>query len=165
MELENFYQTVFTQSRQNVGSGFCFGDERQYFTGGEYVQCNQDFDGVNFQVNSSDNDSGYCTSPLSPEYSCKSSNSPSIRLPRIPPIEVLQQRRLAANARERKRAGKINNAFTKLRQVLPGFKDREISKYEAIRIAQDYIKHLVQMLEQDDEKKQENKQDEGHLEK
>ena len=53
------------------------------------------------------------------------------KLPKIPPIQDLQQRRLAANARERKRANKINFAFNRLRKVLPGFTDREISKFEA----------------------------------
>ena len=72
------------------------------------------------------------------------------KLPRIPPLAVLQQRRLAANARERKRANKINFAFNRLRKVLPGFQDREISKYEAIQLAQDYIKQLVEVLETDE---------------
>ena len=79
----------------------------------------------------------------------KKSDSGS-RLPKIPPIEVLQQRRLAANARERKRANKINSAFNRLRKVLPGFSDREISKFEAIQLARDYIAQLSTMLEQDD---------------
>ena len=71
------------------------------------------------------------------------------KLPKIPPIEVLQQRRLAANARERKRANKINFAFNRLRKVLPGFTDREISKFEAIQLARDYIAQLSTMLEED----------------
>ena len=78
-----------------------------------------------------------------------SSPSPPSRLPRIPPLHVLQKRRLAANARERKRADKINSAYGRLRQVLPGFHDREISKFEALQLAQDYIKHLARILEED----------------
>ena len=78
-----------------------------------------------------------------------SSPSPPSRLPRIPPLHVLQKRRLAANARERKRADKINSAYGRLRQVLPGFQDREISKFEALQLAQDYIKHLAQILKDD----------------
>ena len=72
------------------------------------------------------------------------------KLPRIPPLAVLQQRRLAANARERKRANKINSAFSRLRKVLPGLQDREISKFEAIQLAQDYIKQLVEVLGSDE---------------
>ena len=73
--------------------------------------------------------------------------SSSSRLPKIPPLEVLQQRRLAANARERKRANKINFAFARLRRALPGFTEREISKFEAIQLARDYIAQLSQLLE------------------
>jgi hypothetical protein len=69
-------------------------------------------------------------------------------------LAVLQQRRLAANARERKRANKINFAFNRLRKVLPGFEDREISKYEAIQLAQDYIKQLMEVLETNGENKE-----------
>ena len=74
-------------------------------------------------------------------------SSSSSRLPKIPPLEVLQQRRLAANARERKRANKINFAFARLRRALPGFTEREISKFEAIQLARDYIAQLSQLLE------------------
>ena len=96
----------------------------------------------------------------SPQYSQTAPNQP--KLPRIPPLAVLQQRRLAANARERKRANKINFAFNRLRKVLPGFEDREISKYEAIQLAQDYIKQLVEALETNGENK-ENHNDLGTL--
>ena len=74
-------------------------------------------------------------------------SSSASRLPKIPPLEVLQQRRLAANARERKRANKINFAFARLRRALPGFTEREISKFEAIQLARDYIAQLSQLLE------------------
>ena len=77
------------------------------------------------------------------------SHNSGAKLPKIPPIEVLQQRRLAANARERKRANKINFAFSRLRKVLPGFTDREISKFEAIQLARDYIAQLSTMLAED----------------
>ena len=71
----------------------------------------------------------------------------SHKIPKIPPLEVLQQRRLAANARERKRANKINFAFNRLRKVLPGFNDREISKFEAIQLARNYIAQLTSVLQ------------------
>ena len=77
----------------------------------------------------------------------RTSASSASRLPKIPPLEVLQQRRLAANARERKRANKINFAFARLRRALPGFTEREISKFEAIQLARDYIAQLSQLLE------------------
>lgn len=104
------------------------------------------------------------TTPVSPPYTPSPASSSSFsfsqtsprtvshkdsKLPKIPPIEILQQRRLAANARERKRANKINFAFNRLRKVLPGFTDREISKFEAIQLARDYIAQLSNMLEED----------------
>ena len=97
--------------------------------------------------------SGYITSNSPFNFTELSKHSDSLnsgsKLPKIPPIEILQQRRLAANARERKRANKINFAFNRLRKVLPGFSDREISKFEAIQLARDYIAQLSTMLEED----------------
>ena len=97
--------------------------------------------------------SGYMTSASTFNFTELSKTSESLnsgsKLPKIPPIEILQQRRLAANARERKRANKINFAFNRLRKVLPGFSDREISKFEAIQLARDYIAQLSSMLEED----------------
>ena len=69
------------------------------------------------------------------------------RLPRIPPLAVLQKRRLAANARERKRMNKINSAFERLKKVLPGLENKELSKFESLQLAQDYILHLATVLQ------------------
>jgi hypothetical protein len=69
------------------------------------------------------------------------------RLPRIPPLAILQKRRLAANARERKRMNKINTAFERLKRVLPGLENKELSKFESLQLAQDYILHLAQILQ------------------
>ena len=138
MDLSSYYQSVFYQSR-------------------EYVPCVYSVCGEMYTQNSPVYN---CPSTLSPESDSYESDSFSpqfntsppcsqTKLPRIPPLAVLQQRRLAANARERKRANKINFAFNRLRKALPGFQDREISKYEAIQLAQDYIKQLVKVLETD----------------
>ena len=70
------------------------------------------------------------------------------RLPRIPPLAILQKRRLAANARERKRMNKINTAFERLKRVLPGLENKELSKFESLQLAQDYILHLAQILKE-----------------
>jgi hypothetical protein len=69
------------------------------------------------------------------------------RMPRIPPLEILQKRRLAANARERKRMNKINTAFERLKRVLPGLENKELSKFESLQLAQDYILHLARILQ------------------
>jgi atonal protein 1/7 len=67
------------------------------------------------------------------------------------PIHVQKKRRLAANARERKRMTNLNNAFERLREILPtsGFGDQDskpISKMEALQMAQAYIKELSNLL-------------------
>ena len=63
------------------------------------------------------------------------------------PVEIRQKRRLAANARERKRMTSLNQAFEKLREILPNqHRDRPLSKMEALQLAQSYIKELAQSL-------------------
>ena len=70
-----------------------------------------------------------------------------LKMPRIPSLEILQRRRLAANARERKRMNKINSAFDRLKNVLPGAKEKELSKFESLQLAQDYIIRLAMSLQ------------------
>lgn len=61
--------------------------------------------------------------------------------------EVLRKRRLAANARERRRMNSLNDAFDKLRDVVPSLgNDRRLSKYETLQMAQAYIGDLVKLL-------------------
>ncbi|CAL1540312.1 unnamed protein product, partial [Lymnaea stagnalis] len=56
-------------------------------------------------------------------------------------------RRLAANARERKRMRSLNTAFDRLRQVIPNMGDDQIfSKYDTLRMAQTYINELKGIL-------------------
>ena len=67
------------------------------------------------------------------------------------PVHVQKKRRLAANARERKRMTNLNNAFERLREILPtsGLGDQDskpISKMEALQMAQSYIKELSNLL-------------------
>ena len=60
---------------------------------------------------------------------------------------VLKKRRLAANARERKRMHSLNIAFDKLREVVPGIgEDSKLSKYETLQMAQHYIMALNDLL-------------------
>jgi len=63
------------------------------------------------------------------------------------PPEVRLRRRVAANARERKRMTNLNAAFERLRTVLPSVRDRPLSKMEALQMAQSYITELTFMLE------------------
>uniref|UniRef100_A0A8C9AQV8 Atonal bHLH transcription factor 1 n=1 Tax=Prolemur simus TaxID=1328070 RepID=A0A8C9AQV8_PROSS len=61
---------------------------------------------------------------------------------------VQKQRRLAANARERRRMHGLNRAFDQLRDVIPSFNnDKKLSKYETLQMAQIYINALSELLQ------------------
>lgn len=63
------------------------------------------------------------------------------------PTVIKRKRRLAANARERKRMNGLNEAFNRLRQYLPaGGDDRQLSKHETLQMAQTYITALCDLL-------------------
>lgn len=65
-----------------------------------------------------------------------------------PGIEVLRKRRLAANARERRRMNSLNDAFDRLRDVVPSLgNDRKLSKFETLQMAQTYISALYELLQ------------------
>nr|AKQ48967.1 putative protein atonal [Leptinotarsa decemlineata] len=67
---------------------------------------------------------------------------------RVTPF-VLRKRRLAANARERRRMQNLNQAFDRLRTFLPQLgQDRQLSKYETLQMAQTYIAALYDLLDQ-----------------
>jgi len=58
-----------------------------------------------------------------------------------------KRRRLAANARERRRMNGLNEAFDRLRGVVPAAEDeRKLSKYETLQMAQTYIMALHEQL-------------------
>ncbi|XP_046372515.1 neurogenin-1-like [Haliotis cracherodii] len=64
--------------------------------------------------------------------------------------DVLRRRRIAANARERRRMQSLNVAFDELRDVIPAFSDdRKLSKYETLQMAQTYIAALQELLDKD----------------
>lgn len=59
-----------------------------------------------------------------------------------------RKRRLAANARERRRMNNLNEAFDRLRGVVPAADDdRKLSKYETLQMAQTYIVALHRLLD------------------
>lgn len=61
--------------------------------------------------------------------------------------EIMKRRRLAANARERRRMNSLNDAFDKLRDVVPSLgNDRKLSKFETLQMAQTYISALNELL-------------------
>ena len=62
--------------------------------------------------------------------------------------EILRKRRLAANARERRRMNGLNDAFDRLREVIPSLKnEQKFSKYETLQMAQTYIVTLMELLD------------------
>lgn len=63
-------------------------------------------------------------------------------------VTVQKKRRIAANARERRRMNGLNDAFNKLREVVPSLgDDHRLSKYETLQMAQTYISALCELLE------------------
>ncbi|XP_058448890.1 basic helix-loop-helix transcription factor amos-like [Malaya genurostris] len=63
------------------------------------------------------------------------------------PTVIKRKRRLAANARERKRMRGLNEAFDRLREHLPSLgNDRQFSKHETLQMAQNYIMALCDLL-------------------
>lgn len=65
-------------------------------------------------------------------------------------IEIMRKRRLAANARERRRMNSLNDAFDRLRDVVPSLgNDRKLSKFETLQMAQTYIAALHELLQRE----------------
>lgn len=61
---------------------------------------------------------------------------------------VVKKRRLAANARERRRMNGLNEAFDRLREVIPSLgEDHKLSKFETLQMAQTYISALCDLLD------------------
>lgn len=61
---------------------------------------------------------------------------------------VMKKRRLAANARERRRMNGLNEAFDKLRTVVPPVGDEhKLSKFETLQMAKTYIQAMCTLLE------------------
>ena len=53
---------------------------------------------------------------------------------RPPSPAVLRRRRVAANARERRRMNGLNDAFERLREVIPNLRsDHKLSKFETLQ--------------------------------
>ncbi|CAF99137.1 unnamed protein product, partial [Tetraodon nigroviridis] len=58
-----------------------------------------------------------------------------------------RHRRVAANARERRRMHGLNKAFDELRSVIPSLEnERKLSKYDTLQMAQIYITELSELL-------------------
>uniref|UniRef100_A0A8C6W4Q4 Atonal bHLH transcription factor 7 n=1 Tax=Nannospalax galili TaxID=1026970 RepID=A0A8C6W4Q4_NANGA len=95
--------------------------------------------------------------------SCKPSGPPQAGARASPPcagaaesagpgrLESAARRRLAANARERRRMQGLNTAFDRLRRVVPQWgQDKKLSKYETLQMALSYIVALTRILAEPD---------------
>ncbi|KAH8383699.1 hypothetical protein KR009_010090 [Drosophila setifemur] len=103
-------------------------DDLMLFSGGE------DFDG-DFDLADGDSEDGPAQG-----------SGKKRRGKQISPV-VKRKRRLAANARERRRMQNLNSAFDRLRQYLPCLgNDRQLSKHETLQMAQTYISALGDLL-------------------
>lgn len=61
---------------------------------------------------------------------------------------VMKKRRMAANARERRRMNGLNDAFDRLRDVVPSLgEEHKLSKFETLQMAQTYITAMCDLLE------------------
>ncbi|EDV43131.2 uncharacterized protein Dana_GF18335 [Drosophila ananassae] len=97
----------------------------------------EDFDGNDGSFDLADGDSEDAPAPGSGK---------KRRGKQISPV-VKRKRRLAANARERRRMQNLNQAFDRLRQYLPCLgNDRQLSKHETLQMAQTYISALGDLL-------------------
>lgn len=68
--------------------------------------------------------------------------------PELPLSSAQRHRRVAANARERRRMHGLNHAFDRLRSVIPSLEnDRKLSKYDTLQMAQIYIAELSELLQ------------------
>ncbi|XP_072152571.1 uncharacterized protein [Bemisia tabaci] len=77
----------------------------------------------------------------------RASWSESSQLKQISAMEM-RKRRLAANARERRRMNGLNEAFDRLREVIPSLgADHKLSKFETLQMAQTYIMALGDLLQ------------------
>merc|ERR1712127_917564 len=65
-----------------------------------------------------------------------------------PTPTIMKHRRGMANARERKRMNGLNDAFERLREVVPNVNsEQKLGKIETLLVAQTYIKGLGKLLE------------------
>nr|SVF01446.1 atonal [Microvelia longipes] len=96
--------------------------------------------------NSSPSSSQPDSPATSDDYDVDMSQKMCVQNKAVSPV-VMKKRRLAANARERRRMQNLNKAFDRLRLVLPSLgNDRQLSKYETLQMAQTYINALYDLL-------------------
>ena len=96
--------------------------------------------------------------PNKPNKSMNSQPKRSIEIVCQPPqaVEINLEtgepkKRVSANKKERRRTQSINNAFTDLRNRIPQIPtDTKLSKIKTLKLAINYIEHLMKLLQEND---------------
>ena len=98
----------------------------------------------------SDGEDGRVKNAKKPESTIRNAgrrwNGASKAKKRVQTREELVQQRASANNRERERTRHLNDAFAKLRSLVPTMPSDKMSKIHTLRIATDYIHFLDQVL-------------------
>lgn len=153
-ELENFYNTYQHNAPQNQWTGNSQSTSPSAVSQAKSLTTHYDQQlhstvGIQFKPTKSYSKSSLKLNKTSAN-TISSTSSSSSSSPSGNSQEVLRKRRLAANARERRRMNSLNDAFEKLRDVVPSLgHDRRLSKYETLQMAQAYIGDLVKLLTRD----------------
>uniref|UniRef100_A0A914GY52 BHLH domain-containing protein n=1 Tax=Globodera rostochiensis TaxID=31243 RepID=A0A914GY52_GLORO len=88
-----------------------------------------------------------CGTTAAPKTSPKRPKGGANRRYKTPSPQLLRIRRENANARERKRMNLLNNAYEKLRAVVPPLENgQKLSKFDTLKMAQTYITDLDDCL-------------------
>lgn len=66
-------------------------------------------------------------------------------------VEDLQTQRVLANVRERQRTQSLNEAFARLRKIIPTLPSDKLSKIQTLKLASRYIDFLYQVLRSDEQ--------------
>ncbi|XP_059804083.1 transcription factor ATOH7-like [Hypanus sabinus] len=86
-----------------------------------------------------------CAPGADPVPAARTASTPSVC--GVERAETCVRRRMAANARERRRMQGLNTAFDRLRKVVPQWgQDKKLSKYETLQMALSYIMALTRIL-------------------
>ncbi|XP_057671897.1 basic helix-loop-helix transcription factor amos-like [Diorhabda carinulata] len=137
----NYYRQDWCSGSSSTNRGY-YGENNNIYNKYDYKYKSQ---GMDHPVNSYSRRDYYDDSKYK-----KNSNAKSTTSQPQTGVEVMKKRRLAANARERRRMNSLNDAFDRLRDVVPSLgNDRKLSKFETLQMAQTYIAALHELLERD----------------
>uniref|UniRef100_A0A1B0GAV0 BHLH domain-containing protein n=1 Tax=Glossina morsitans morsitans TaxID=37546 RepID=A0A1B0GAV0_GLOMM len=145
---ENFQHYVDFENTDLFDDSVDVDDNAMLFFGNDGNSSSQDdFDGTaSFEITELENEENASTYHSATDDNASQVGGKKRRGKQISPV-IKRKRRLAANARERRRMQNLNQAFDRLRQYLPCLgNDRQLSKHETLQMAQTYIAALGDLL-------------------